>query len=449
MNFPAISDVAASAARSRDAAGDSGRGETGFGDLLDSTAARALPARAGEDKPAVQSEGLRRLEAGLAELEETTRGALAAVQPPGNPEAIAAIMETVAEALAGLLGEFQQTGEAGPELAVLRDTAALLDQAEGNAAGQLLAGLGQGAAGAVLGFSQRIARLIAAPQGSVQGAGLVAGPPGGLPGTAAGVASATETAAGVDPQRAVPAPALALRPEAGEQGGKQPDGLALGARGGAESLAAALDKGGTAPTAGSASAGDGNSTATVKTLIQTALQALAQTAAPAVPGTALPSEVLRAPEAAPQLRTEVPVQQNNFARVLGEQVRRSSFSEGRTRIELAPRGLGDIEIDLRQEEAGRLRVVLRAENPAVLQAFRADRDMLLNILGDSGARVEDADLELMDFGGHGERGDTNRDDSDGGAPRVSAAGAEADRGRESGPADPGADLAEGRVDILT
>ncbi len=86
-----------------------------------------------------------------------------------------------------------------------------------------------------------------------------------------------------------------------------------------------------------------------------------------------------------------------FARNLVQQIRSASFSEGQTRIALAPRGLGEIEIDMRPDEAGRLRIVLRAENPAVLQALRGDRDGLLAALSESGATTDDADLDFEDF----------------------------------------------------
>lgn len=88
---------------------------------------------------------------------------------------------------------------------------------------------------------------------------------------------------------------------------------------------------------------------------------------------------------------------SGFARNVVQQIRGASFVDGHTRIALAPRGLGEIEIDMRADEAGKLRVVLRAENPAVLQALRGDRDGLLLALADGGAGAEDAELEFEDF----------------------------------------------------
>jgi len=136
------------------------------------------------------------------------------------------------------------------------------------------------------------------------------------------------------------------------------------------------------------------------------------------------SELRAAPEVAhirpPEAHAHQP---SGFSRGITDQIRKATFSEGRTRIELAPRGLGEIEIDVQPGEAGRLRVVVRAENPAVLHALRTDRDSLLNLLDDSGVSVEDGDLELGDFSdrtsnsdddiweGSGGPGDADEDDA--------------------------------------
>lgn len=79
------------------------------------------------------------------------------------------------------------------------------------------------------------------------------------------------------------------------------------------------------------------------------------------------------------------------------------LSEGRTRIELTPRGLGDIEIDLRQE-GGQLRVVLRVENPAVLAGLRQDREGIAAMLRDGGVALGDGALGFESFDGHRSRG---------------------------------------------
>ena len=114
----------------------------------------------------------------------------------------------------------------------------------------------------------------------------------------------------------------------------------------------------------------------------------------------IPSEIRAIPAGMnAALRSAEPAvpQTSGFARNLVQQIRSANISEGNTRIALAPRGLGEIEIDLRPDEAGKLRIVLRAENPAVLQALRGDRDGLLLALSEGGTGVDDAELEFEDF----------------------------------------------------
>jgi hypothetical protein len=101
-----------------------------------------------------------------------------------------------------------------------------------------------------------------------------------------------------------------------------------------------------------------------------------------------------------------------FARHLAAQVTGARISEGNTRIELTPRGLGDIEIDMRHDEAGKLRVVLKADNPAVLTAFRQDRELLIGALRESGGAEmtgSDVDLSFESFAGHQSRQHSDQD----------------------------------------
>lgn len=133
-----------------------------------------------------------------------------------------------------------------------------------------------------------------------------------------------------------------------------------------------------------------------------------------------------------------------FARNLVQQIRTASLSEGQTRIALAPRGLGEIEIDLRPDEAGRLRIVLRAENPAVLQALRSDRDGLLTVLSESGAATEDADLEFEDFSRRSSRQAEETTEAPFGA-----ADPEAEDPPQVNPSPLQQSLADGALDILT
>ena len=142
----------------------------------------------------------------------------------------------------------------------------------------------------------------------------------------------------------------------------------------------------------------------LRNLVMAALATAGAGAGPEAEGVALSStqaDLRPIMTAAPDMARPAQVWQppvSGFARNLAQQIRTATFVDGHTRISLAPRGLGEIEIDMRPDEAGKLRIILRAENPAVLHALRGDRDGLLMTLTDSGADVRDADLSFEDFG---------------------------------------------------
>ncbi|MAQ35744.1 MULTISPECIES: flagellar hook-length control protein FliK [Thioclava] len=94
-----------------------------------------------------------------------------------------------------------------------------------------------------------------------------------------------------------------------------------------------------------------------------------------------------------------------FAAFVATQLRRADLQEGRTRVALTPRGLGDIEIDVERDKRGQVNVVVRAESPAVLSALRGDRETLAAILAGQGLQMDSGALDFEQFGGHGEGGD--------------------------------------------
>ncbi|TDK50219.1 flagellar hook-length control protein FliK [Antarcticimicrobium luteum] len=129
-----------------------------------------------------------------------------------------------------------------------------------------------------------------------------------------------------------------------------------------------------------------------------------------------------------------------FAAALAAQVRSAEVSEGHTRIELSPRGLGSIEVDISTAQDGTLKVVVRAENPAVLNTLRAERDMLALALGglDSGS----LDLQSYSDGG-GQEPQGKR-----AAPAAAVLADDAEPG--AGPARAQtAEIGNGRLDIVT
>lgn len=130
-----------------------------------------------------------------------------------------------------------------------------------------------------------------------------------------------------------------------------------------------------------------------------------------------------------------------FAAALADQVRSAEVSEGRTRIELSPRGLGSIEVDVSTRDDGTLKVVVRAENPAVLNSLRDERDLLAQALGG----LDTGSLDLQSFSdGSGQDAQGERR----GGPTLSGGEDRAGTGGD-GAATPVATIGAGRLDIVT
>lgn len=71
------------------------------------------------------------------------------------------------------------------------------------------------------------------------------------------------------------------------------------------------------------------------------------------------------------------------------QVKSVDVTPGRTTINLMPQGLGNIEIEVIAEKDVTSKVVVRVENPMVLQALRDDRQMLAQAIGVSDSNIFD------------------------------------------------------------
>jgi flagellar hook-length control protein FliK len=119
-----------------------------------------------------------------------------------------------------------------------------------------------------------------------------------------------------------------------------------------------------------------------------------------------------------------------------------SFSEGTTRIELTPQGLGKLEIEISPDEAGKLRVVIRAENPAVLNAMRSDREMLAGLLRAGGTSVDDSAMSFEDLGQR--RGTAGQDEAGTLAASALPLADEDELPQETAPP-----VGDGRLNILT
>ena len=96
-----------------------------------------------------------------------------------------------------------------------------------------------------------------------------------------------------------------------------------------------------------------------------------------------------------------------FAEALMAQVKSVEVSEGRTTVNLVPRGLGNIEVEVISEKDVASKVVVRVENSAVLQALRDDRHLLAQAIGVS-------DSSIFDFQEYGGGDQSNPQDKQGG-----------------------------------
>lgn len=146
------------------------------------------------------------------------------------------------------------------------------------------------------------------------------------------------------------------------------------------------------------------------------------------------AELAAAGAARTETASATPAPAPDFTASLRQQISARSLSEGTTRFALNPEGLGALEIEIGRNEAGGLRLVLRAESPAVLAALRNDRDGLLALLRTSGAVTGDPALSFEELAAPQQpaRPGRSRDGERAGSPAA--------RSRRSG---------RGRLDILT
>ena len=106
-------------------------------------------------------------------------------------------------------------------------------------------------------------------------------------------------------------------------------------------------------------------------------------------GTARPAEVLVMPRAEVSAAASVSRVEDAtpkappkpFAEALISQVKSVDVSQNRTVVNLHPRGLGTIEVEVIGEKDMASKVVVRVENPAVLHALREERQLLAQTIG--------------------------------------------------------------------
>jgi hypothetical protein len=98
-----------------------------------------------------------------------------------------------------------------------------------------------------------------------------------------------------------------------------------------------------------------------------------------------------------------------FSSLVANQIKSIEVKPGeRTKIELAPKGLGGIEIQFDADFAGKTRAIIRIENQTVLEAMRNDRAALEEMLSKAGIDLSGG-LDLAGYEGRGSAGGDNNE----------------------------------------
>lgn len=98
-----------------------------------------------------------------------------------------------------------------------------------------------------------------------------------------------------------------------------------------------------------------------------------------------------APQVQQAARPDAP--QAKFTQAVIGQLRSAEFKEGVTKVELNPRGLGNVEIELKTNVDGSLSVVVRAESAHVLNSLRQESDLLAQVIAQGG----EASVDFQEF----------------------------------------------------
>ena len=86
-------------------------------------------------------------------------------------------------------------------------------------------------------------------------------------------------------------------------------------------------------------------------------------------------------------------------------------TNNRLSIELSPKSLGDLEIDVEIDKDGKIKAIIKAENPLVLDTLKADRHHLLSILKENGFNVDRNSLDFTKKESKGDGGSKNQGNS--------------------------------------
>lgn len=115
-----------------------------------------------------------------------------------------------------------------------------------------------------------------------------------------------------------------------------------------------------------------------------------------------------------------------LVRSVADQVSRQANDDGKLTLQLRPHGMGLIEMEVNRDQNGRAEIIMRVQNPMVLDALRAERPAMLDLIGSQGSG-DSLDLDLY-------RGGDDRDDQGNRQPAHDVDGAATDGVGSSVPA---------------
>lgn len=167
-------------------------------------------------------------------------------------------------------------------------------------------------------------------------------------------------------------------------------------------------------------------------------EALSRTPADALPSTTTPGRDLSNTTSAQAAANKAPVSKP-FSEALMMQVKAAEVADGRTSVHLHPRGLGNIDVEIIAGEKDLAsKVIVRVENPLILQHLRDDRHLLAQAIGvTDGSIFEFHERGAEQQGGQSQNGQAEFTDTSSESAEVAATPRHADV------------LADDRIDILT
>lgn len=104
-----------------------------------------------------------------------------------------------------------------------------------------------------------------------------------------------------------------------------------------------------------------------------------------------------APAPAPIPAPPAPRQTPPLLRNVLDRLSEVEIAEGKTRLLLRPKGMGVLEIDVARQIDGRLHLLIRAENPLLLDALRRESGAMSDFLGTRGFDLSGGEPELSRY----------------------------------------------------